>query len=176
MFELVSNYFCNTLYIRLRAEKLSLLHIESGKEFTLLPEVAIETIDGKKKIVAFGADAKTIKGMHNIEIVNGFKHPRTLLADFTVAEETLKYCMRGLMSKSLLAPSPIVIFQPLEMDEGGYTQVELRAFQELCESAGARKVYIKVGSELLKEDLVNIAKANFSALDTVIKALIKKGN
>ena len=172
MFDFVSNYFRNTLYIRLRAEKLSLLHIESGKEFTLLPEVAIETTNRKNKILVYGAAAKAKKGMQNVEVVNGFKHPRTLLADFTLAEETLKYCMRGLMSKTLFAPSPVVIFQPLEMDEGGYTQVELRAFQELCERAGARKVYIKVGSELLKEDLANIAKANFSAQEAVIKTLM----
>ena len=175
MFEFIRNYFRNTLYIRLRAEKLSLVHIESGKEFSLLPEVAIETIAGKKNITAYGADVKAKKGMQNVEVVNGFKHPRTLLADFTVASETLKYSMRMLMSKSLFAPSPVVIFQPLEADEGGYTQVEIRAFEELCIRAGARKVYIKVGSELLKEDLENIAKANFSELESAMSDLIRRG-
>ena len=84
MFEFIRNYFRNTLYIRLRAEKLSLVHIESGKEFSLLPEVAIETIAGKKNITAYGADVKAKKGLLNTEVVNGFRHPRTLLADFTV--------------------------------------------------------------------------------------------
>ena len=174
MFEFIRNYFRNTLYIRLRAEKLSLVHIESGKEFSLLPEVAIETIAGKKNITAYGADVKAKKGLLNTEVVNGFRHPRTLLADFTVAELVLKHGFRMVISKSLFAPSPIVIFHPLELDEGGYTQVELRAFEELCIQAGARKVYIKTGKELSKEELSTLAKSNYSGIESVIKTLIKE--
>ena len=151
--------FRNTIYIRLRAQKISLLHVESGEELSLLPEVAIETLaNGKKAILAVGADASSAAKTHpNVVAVNGFQHPRTLIADFTAAEQTLKYCIRALMPKTLFAPSPIIIFHPLEKEEGGYTQVEMRAFEELCTQVGARKTYIKVGAELSKEELQRIS-------------------
>ena len=174
MFDSVTNLFRNTIYIKARVEKLYLLQIETGKELNLLPEVAIETTNGKKKVLEYGAEAKAKKGLLNTEVVNGFRHPRTLLADFTVAELVLKHGFRMVISKSLFAPSPIVIFHPLELDEGGYTQVELRAFEELCIQAGARKVYIKTGKELSKEELSTLANSNYSGMESVIKTLIKE--
>ena len=150
--------FRNTIYIRLRAEKISILHLESGKEVNLIPQVAIESLaNGRKKILAVGNDAQDAKSSKsNVEIVNGFKHPRTLIADFTVAEETLKYCLRLITPKGLFVASPVIIFQPLEMAEGGYTQVEMRAFEELCKQTGARTVLIKLGAEFTTDELAII--------------------
>jgi rod shape-determining protein MreB and related proteins len=151
--------FRNTVYIRLKADKISLLHVDTGKEISMIPELAIETLaDGNKQMLVFGNNAKDAeKSKPNVALVNGFKHPRTLLADFIIAEQTLKACLKLLIPKSIFQPSPVIIFQPLEMDEGGYTQVEMRAFQELCNQAGARKVYIKLGAELSEDDLIRIA-------------------
>ena len=73
------------------------------------------------------------------------------------AEQTLKFCIRKLRPKTLFAPSPVIIFHPLEKDDGGYTQVEMRAFEELCRQTGARKTYIKVGAKLSKEELQRIS-------------------
>lgn len=150
--------FRSTIYIRLRADEIYLQHVESGEELSLPPYVAIDTREGKKILVAVGHEVKEAKKLKpSIEVVNGFKHPRTLIADFTIAEQTLKYCIRKLMPKSIFATSPIIIFHPLELDEGGYTQVEMRAFEELCSQAGARKTYIKVGAELSREELLRIS-------------------
>ena len=152
------NIFRNTIYIRLRADELYLIHVESGNELSLPPEIAIDTSNGKKTIVAVGHEAKKAKKLKpSIEVFNAFKHPRTLLSDFTIAEHTLKYCFRKLMSKSLFAPSPVVIFHPLEKDEGGYTQVEIRAFEELSRQAGARKAFIHEGAILTTEQLHKIS-------------------
>ncbi len=150
--------FRSTIYIRLRADEIYLQHVESGNELNLPPDVAIDIRDGKKILVAVGHEVKEAKKLKpSIEVVNGFKHPRTLIADFTIAEITLKYCIRKLMPKSLFAPSPIIIFHPLELDEGGYTQVEMRAFEELCNQAEARKTYIQVGAKLSREELLRIS-------------------
>jgi len=43
---------------------------------------------------------------------------------------------------------PRVLIQPLEMTEGGLSEVEDRLFRELALGAGARKVVIWVGKEL----------------------------
>lgn len=152
--------FRNTVYIRLRADEIILMHVESGNELSLPPEVALDTTYGKKDIVAVGHEVNEIKKLKpSIEVLNVFKHPRTLLADFMIAEQVLKYCLRKLMPKSLFATSPVVIFHPLEKDEGGYTQVEIRAFEELCRQAGARKVFIHNGKILLKEQLEKISES-----------------
>jgi len=154
------NKFRSTVYIRLRANELYLMHVESGNELSLPPEIAIDDKDGKKTIVAVGHQAKEAKKLKpSIDVFNGFKHPRTLLADFTIAEQTLKYCFTKLMGKSLFAPSPVVIFHPLESNEGGYTQVEIRAFEELCRQAGARKTFIHQGEKLTAEQLLQISKS-----------------
>lgn len=156
--------FRNTIYIRLKADELYLLHIETGNELSLPPDVAIDMNEGKKTLVAVGYEAAQAKKLKpSIEVLNGFKHPRTLLADFIVAELTLKFCIRKLLMSSLFSPSPTVIFQPLEKDEGGYTQVEIRAFEELCRHAGARKVIIKTGAVLSKETLLIISETGKDA-------------
>ena len=150
--------FRNTIYIRLKADEIYLLQVESGNELSLPPVIAIDIKNGKKIIVAVGHEALEAKKIKpSIEIFNGFKHPRTLIADFMIAEQTLKFCIRKLMPKTLFAPSPVIIFHPLEKDDGGYTQVEMRAFEELCRQTGARKTYIKVGAKLSKEELQRIS-------------------
>ena len=82
--------FRNTIYIRLKADEIHLLQVESGNELSLPPEVALDINDGKKFIVAVGNEVKEAKKLKpSIEVLNGFKHPRTSLADFMIAEQVL---------------------------------------------------------------------------------------
>ncbi len=156
--------FRNTICIRLKADEIYLLHVETWKELSLPPEVAIDMSGGKKILVAVGREVVEAKKLKpSIEVFNGFKHPRTLIADFIIAEQTLKFCIRQLLIGSIFSPSPIIIFHPLEKNEGGYTQVEIRAFEELCRQAGARKVIIKVGAALSKEALLKISETGNDA-------------
>ncbi len=159
------NLLKNTIYVRVRAQKIVFLHIETGKEFSMKPEMAIDqSLNAKKSILAIGDDASAVaKNTPNAIVANGFLHPRALIADFTVAEQTLKYGFKLIFNKSLFSPSPIVIFHLLEKDEGDYTQVEIRAFEELCRQVGARKVIIKVGAELSKETLLKISETGNDA-------------
>ena len=86
-------------------------------------------------------------------IVNGFKHPRTLIADFTVAEQTLKYFLKLVLPTSPFKASPIIVIHPQAQLEGGLTQIEIRAFAELGLGAGARRVFVWDGPELTREEL-----------------------
>lgn len=70
------------------------------------------------------------------------------MGDFLVAEKILLHAIREVHKNKIIAPSPRVIIQPMEKLEGGLTQVESRAFKELCLGAGAREVYIHTGKEL----------------------------
>lgn len=148
------NFFRSTVYIRIKPEHISLLHVETGIEICDVPELAIEQKNGKNLTVAVGRDAIVKSGLGNITIVNGFNHPRTLIADFTVAEQTLKYFLKKLLPVSIFSPSPILVIHPQAVLEGGLTQIEIRAFAELGFGAGARKVYVWEGPELSKQELL----------------------
>ena len=60
-----------------------------------------------------------------------------------------------LNSRGLFMPSPRLILQPHQPSEGGLTQVELRALNELGLSAGASKVQIWQGAEWNDEQLLS---------------------
>ncbi|HEY7885580.1 MAG TPA: hypothetical protein VIC08_11615, partial [Cellvibrionaceae bacterium] len=81
-------------------------------------------------------------------ISNPFSHPRLLVNDFQIAETVLRYGVRQLHKNKWFAPSPRVIFQPMEKLEGGITTIEERVFRELCLGAGAREVLLHTGNEL----------------------------
>lgn len=103
--------------------------------------------------LAVGNEALALRGRDGVELVNGFQHPRTLLADFSMAEQTLKLLLRKLLPPSLLRPAATVVLQPLEQLEGGLTQLEIRGLVELLRSVGARQVYLWIGAELGRDEL-----------------------
>lgn len=145
------NLFHSTVYVRIKPERLSVLHVESGNEHSDVPTLAIEQRDGKSVVLGVGHAAAA--GASGVTLANGFKHPRTPIADFTVAEQTLKYFLKRVLPRSLFQPAPTLIIHPQAQLEGGLTQIEIRAFVELGLGAGARKVYVWDGPELTREEL-----------------------
>ncbi|SIR81642.1 rod shape-determining protein MreB [Aquipseudomonas alcaligenes] len=139
------------LYLKLRSQSISGLHLPSGMAFDEPPVLALQTIKGKREAIAVGHAAAKLQGQPQVEILNGFDHPRTLLADFAVAEKTLQLLVRQIAGKTFLKPE--VVLHPLEHLEGGLTQVERRGLYELCHCAGARKIHLWVGRELTLEEL-----------------------
>lgn len=82
------------------------------------------------------------------ESPDAFTTERLLVGRFSVGESVLKNAIKVFCSKKWLTPSPRVLIQPMEMTEGGLSEVEDRLFRELALGAGARKVVIWVGKEL----------------------------
>jgi len=148
--------FRNTLYIRLEPERIRILHVESGHEITDTPTLAVETRKSQQIVVAAGRDAIALSTQPNVCVRNGFLHPRTLLADFAIAEQTLRYFIKQAQPKSVLVIAPIIVIHPLALLEGGLTQIEIRAFTELGAMSGARQVYIWTGPDLSREELSNL--------------------
>ncbi|MDG9927237.1 MULTISPECIES: hypothetical protein [unclassified Pseudomonas] len=148
----------STLYLKLGARRLSGLHLPSGKAFDELPMLAIEHArDGSRKGVAMGTEALKLQERSEIRIVNGFDHPRTLLADFPVAEQTMKLFLRRWRPRFPWNRPPVLVLHPRERLEGGLTQVEIRAFTELFTANGIRTLYIWTGRELTPEELRDLA-------------------
>ena len=99
-------------------------------------------------VVEIGNKVKRLNETELDKVVNPFKYPRLLVHDFVVAEKILQHDFTELHKTRWIAPSPRVIFQPMEKLEGGVTGIEERAYRELCLGAGAREVLLHIGDAL----------------------------
>ena len=100
--------------------------------------VAIETINGIKRVKAVGDDAKMMMGKtpDSIEAIRPLRDG--VIADIEVAEEMIKYFIKKVHGKKPLFRHPeIVICVP-----SGSTSVERRAIRDAASNAGASQVYL----------------------------------
>lgn len=101
--------------------------------------VAIETLNGVKKVKAVGDDAKMMMGKtpDNIEAIRPMRDG--VIADIEVAEEMIKHFIRKVHGgkKSMLRYPEIVICVP-----SGSTSVERRAIRDAASNAGASQVFL----------------------------------
>ena len=87
-----------------------------------------------------------------------FTTRRLLVGEFTTAEKYLRAVIKKVHEGKWFSASPVVIIHPMEMTDGGLSQIEERAFMELAAGAGARKVMVWVGHELSDQEVINNAK------------------
>jgi hypothetical protein len=81
--------------------------------------------------------------------VRPFTGRRLLVGDFPAAEETLKKGMVEVMKgRAWFRPAPVIVMHPLEMIEGGMSQVEARLLYEMAMGAGAAKAIVWSGEPL----------------------------
>ena len=99
--------------------------------------VSMIEVDGKKKILAIGNEAKGMLGRTpgKIQAIRPMKDG--VIADFEVAEQMIKYFINKAQSRKTITSPQIVICVP-----SGATNVERRAIRESADAAGARKVYL----------------------------------
>ncbi len=99
------------------------------------------------------------------KVCSALSHPRTLMGDFYEIERCLKELVKQVVPKSLFALTPIAIVQLLDVSEGDYTNVEIRAFREAALGAGARRVYFPDSKLPLSSS--DIKNKNFVELSNV---------
>jgi rod shape-determining protein MreB and related proteins len=99
--------------------------------------VALQTLRGKKHVLAVGNEAKQMLGRTpgNIQAIRPMRDG--VIADFEVAEEMIKHFIRKVHNRNMFSSPEIIICVP-----SGATAVERRAIQESAEAAGARQVYL----------------------------------
>src|SRR6187399_2339389 len=100
--------------------------------------VAIETINGIKRVKAVGEDAKLMMGKtpDSIEAIRPLRDG--VIADIEIAEEMIKHFIRKVHGKKSLFRYPeIVICVP-----SGSTSVERRAIRDAASNAGASEVFL----------------------------------
>jgi rod shape-determining protein MreB len=102
--------------------------------------VALETIDGVRRVRAVGDDAKLMLGRtpDNVETIRPLR--MGVIADLEVAEAMIKHFItkaRKTVSMRLRGSPEIVLCVP-----SGSTMVERRALRDAASNAGARKVWL----------------------------------
>src|SRR5688572_3353161 len=107
------------IYVQISPERLTLKNLKSGVVISEIPEMAINPRP-KPTILAIGPDARVAARSQAATVVNPFAHPRSLVSDFTVAEQMLKHYMRRLLGNSLFKPAPVVVIHPLGSPVGGF--------------------------------------------------------
>lgn len=151
--KLLASLFSNDLYIQVWENRLHISCKTKPDIFDDVPLIALRQLPKGRVVEAVGSAVYKLQHKEDIEIVNPFSHPRQLLSDFHKAEKLLQCIINNEFSNNFFGrPSPRVIVHPMEKLEGGLTVVEVRAFKELCEGAGARDVIVYTGGDLDKRD------------------------
>ncbi|RDX36589.1 hypothetical protein DZA50_03855 [Kangiella sp. HD9-110m-PIT-SAG07] len=92
-------------------------------------------------------------------------HPRTPIGNFENLEKIFSQAINELEGNSFFKPSPIVFLHLLDDIEGGYTQIEIRAFKEAALGGGAREIFmpesktILTAQQLLTKDFIELDDA-----------------
>ena len=144
-----------TYYLRIGADRIRLRDVGSGHALDEAAAVAIETVGAQKRIVALGQAALALEGHGGIELYWPFAHPRVPVGDFTVGEKLLSGLVRRFVTGVPGAWKPMVrvLVHPVRVMEGGLTQIELRAMEELVANAGARRIVVHEGRELVDHEI-----------------------
>jgi rod shape-determining protein MreB and related proteins len=117
----------------------------------------IETMFGIDIYVRITRDLLRVKNLKSGKEVQGipevpFSTTRLLVGHFESAERTLKAAVAQVGGSSFML-SPKVLMHPLEMVEGGLSQIEQRVLHELAIGAGGKKVVVFVGPELADREV-----------------------
>ncbi len=143
----------SVIYCQLSPEKITIRNVKTKETISEIPEVAISV--SPKKILAVGADARRASAKQPANVINPFAHPRSMVSDFTVAEQLLKHYLRRCRGNSFLSCAPVVVIHPQGNPVGGFTQVENRAFREMAIGAGASEVTVWNGRNLTDQEVLS---------------------
>lgn len=133
------------LYVRIAPDAVE---IRSSNSALVWSDEAIIALVASPKIqiLALGATARlAVTQTAGAFLCEPFVHPRCLISDYLVAEVFLKYAIRSYRKRTQrwFSPSAHLLLHPCPSPAqavGRMTQVEQRAWRELGEHCGARKV------------------------------------
>lgn len=93
-----------------------------------------------------------------------FTTTRLLVGQFQEAASLLRKAIQESGNGGLFQVSPVFVIHPVEMVEGGLSEVEERVFRELALSCGARSVFVYVGASLTDPEVVSVSQKKQKAV------------
>jgi len=144
----------HTIYIQLSPERITARNIHTGEHWSDTPHIALAE-RGRKVILAVGSNALLAAQEPGVTVHNPLGHPRTLVSDFTLTEQLMKYALAKVGSRGLFRASPKVLVHPLGDPEGGLAQVEIRALRELALGGGAARSLVWQGPPLSDQEIAS---------------------
>jgi rod shape-determining protein MreB and related proteins len=87
-----------------------------------------------------------------------FTTERLLIGNFMEAENCLMTALKELDYGKTYLSDPTTVIHPIDMTEGGLSEVEHRIFLEVAYGAGSKKVMVWLGSELEDNEVLQQAK------------------
>lgn len=155
---MLSKFFGFTLYVQISPDKVTVRNPRTGECISEPAEIAV-TMSPKATVAGIGNEARQAQISQSAELFKPFAHPRSIVSDFTLAEQLLKAFFSRMKRYGVLAVAPHVIVHPLGQYEGGLTQIEVRALYEMAIGAGASQVKVWAGQPLSDEAIL---AGNFS--------------
>lgn len=102
-----------------------------------------------------------VSGDPVVEVITSFEPfttRRLLIGEFTLAEYLLVTGIKKVLPRKLIKRKPAILMHPLEMTDGGISEVERRLLREIAISSGAYKVAVWVGDELNSHQVIEKLK------------------
>ncbi|MDX9843665.1 MAG: rod shape-determining protein [Aquabacterium sp.] len=149
------SFFQPRIYIQISPHLLTLKNLKSGLEISEVAELAVSLPPKPKAILGVGAEARVAAASEPAQLIQPFAHPRSLVSDFASAEALIRVQLQRALGKGWLRAAPSVVIHPLGDPDGGFTQVELRAFREMALGAGASTVRVWTGRPLANHELLS---------------------
>lgn len=149
------SFFQPRIYIQISPHLLTLKNLKSGLEISEAAELALSLPPKPKAILGAGAQARVAAASEPAQLIQPFAHPRSLVSDFASAEALIRVQLQRALGKGWLRVAPSVVIHPLGNPDGGFTQVELRAFREMALGAGASTVRVWTGRPLADHELLS---------------------
>jgi len=141
-----------TVYAQLAPERLAVRDVRTGRSVAGPPIAAV--LPGPlRRAVSVGQEARTALADRPLHIVNPFEHPRTLVADLVLGQQVLAGFLAQLYPVRFVPRYPVLVLHPRVEPAGGFTRIEVRALHEIARGAGASRVLLWQGRELLDREL-----------------------
>jgi actin-like ATPase involved in cell morphogenesis len=154
------------VYIRIRRKEISLrpiLHNQESETFGDSPQFAIYKESGR--VVAIGEAALMYDGRTDFEVVQAFQHPRVCINNMDATTKLMRLLIdravprRQRYSMGMLKRQIHLVYHLLQPWEGGITDIERHAFQDLTRSVGASNYFIwDSPAELTDSQVMEIAE------------------
>ena len=137
------------IYIQIAPQQVQLRVPQTGAWLSESADIALtHTAQGHRVIAAVGTAARQLQTSANVQLLQPFAHPRSIISDVEVAEALLRHTIRQVLQMRWIMWAPTVVIHPLGLPEGGWTAVEMRALHAMAIGAGARKAYVWTGQPL----------------------------